>query len=258
LQIQWTSGGTGTMNFVNLYYTLDGSTFSTIASNVVNNGSYNWTVPSADTTTAKIRVSGTDLSTTLATDTSVAFNIGTSATSADDEDEVTAPGTNVFGNSPVTGEIEEISELHAGDYFRALSYATVYYLAADGTRRPFNDSQTFFTWQNNFNNVKIVTDATLPVYSLGAPMLPKPGVVLIKITSNADVFALETDPNNANKALRRLIPDEATAAAIYGSSWADYVIDVDVTLFSRFTKGTEVSSSYSPDLSIMKKRVNLH
>ncbi len=129
---------------------------------------------------------------------------------------------------------------------------------AESTRRPFTDSQTFFTWQDDFSTVLTVTDATLPIYSLGAPMLPKPGVVLMKIVSDPKVYAVETDPSDSNKAIIRWVPDEATATAVYGSDWADYVIDVDVTLFARFTKGSDISSGYNADLSIMKKRVDLH
>ncbi len=260
-EITWETSGTGTVNFVNLYYTLDGSTYTTIEAGSLNDGHQDWIVPSTETSTAKIRVEATDLASALATDTSSAFTIGSTTDDSTDEDttdEVTAPGTNIFGNSPVTGEIEEISDIDPGDYFKAVSYDTVYYLAADGTRRPFNDSQTFFTWQTDFDDVLIVTDATLPVYALGAPMLPKPGVVLIKITSDVDVYAVEVDPSNSNKALKRLIATEELAASLYGSNWADYVIDVDVTLFGRFTLGTPIDDGYDPDLSIMKKRVNLH
>ena len=256
--ITWTTGGTGNISYVNLYYSLDGSTFTSIEAGTVNDGSYTWTVPDADTSTAEIRIEATDLASALDTDTSDSFTIGTVSETDETTEENIAPGTNVYGNSPVTGEIEEISAISVGDYFKAESYSTVYYLDANSTRRPFNDSQTFFTWQDDFSDVLTVTDATLPIYTLGAPMLPQPGVVLMKIQSDSKVYAIETDPADSNKAVIRWVPDEATAVAVYGSGWADYVIDVDVTLFSRFTKGTNITSGYNADTSIMKKRVDLH
>lgn len=169
-----------------------------------------------------------------------------------------APGSGIYGNSPVTGAIEEISAVSFGDYFRANSYDTVYYLTEDGYRRPFMDAQTFFTYEDDFSNVQTVTDATLPFYDLGSPMLPNPSVVLVNIVSDTDVYAIENDPDDDNCALLRLIPDEETAVAVYGSDWADYVIDVDVTLFSHFNFDEEdVDSDYEADTDGMTKREDL-
>lgn len=265
-EITWTDGSTGTVSFIDLWYSTDGgTTYTQIADNTNNDGTYEWTVPEIDSETVTVKVEATDLADVLASDVSEAFAVSTTITETDEGETTTeedsgeeAPGSGIYGNSPVTGEIEEISDIEAGSYFRANSYDTVYYLTEDGYRRPFMDAQTFFTYEDDFSGVLTVTDATLPYYDLGSPMLPNPGVVLVKIVSDVDVYAIEADPDNDNSALLRLIPDEETAIAIYGSDWADYVIDVDVTLFARFNfSEEEVDSDYDADTDGMTKREDL-
>jgi hypothetical protein len=82
-------------------------------------------------------------------------------------------------------------------------------------------------------------------------VLPKPGVVLVKLVDSPTVYSI--DASNVLHA----IPDEATAVALYGADWADYVIDLAPTLFVHFTIGTAMTSSDVVDTSIMKKRETL-
>ncbi len=263
--ITWTSSASnGSMSFanINLMYTVDGSTVQeTIATGTTNNGVYAWTVPDIDTSTAIIQVVGTDLVDALATDASDEYftiGSGTAAdetaedTTEDTSSEVDTPSTGTTGLSPVTGEVEDISVVSLGDYVRSPYFNTVYFIDADedGTlvRRPFMDAQTFMTWQSSWDVVGTVTDATLPTMELGGPMLPKAGIVLIKIQSDARVFAIEGDNTI------RWITSESVAIANYGSNWADYVIDVAPTLMSRFSQGDDVDSDENGDTGVMKTR----
>ncbi len=173
--------------------------------------------------------------------------------------EVTEPSTGQTGVSPVTGELEDISVTSEGDYIRSAYFSTVYYLDSDETtgetvRRPFMDMQTFFTYQDNFDNVKIVTDATLTTIELGQPMLPNPGVVLIKIQSDPKVYAIDT-----NGTTIRWIQTEEIATTLYGEDWNQYIIDIEATFFPRFTRGDDVEEASQIDTEgkEMKKREEL-
>ncbi|WP_205507746.1 lamin tail domain-containing protein [Myxococcus vastator] len=97
--ITWTS--TGVTN-VKLEYTLNGSTWSTLAaSTAAAAGSYAWTVPSSATTTARVRIS--DASDASVSDTSdAAFTLTTTPTGGTgkvliNEVMVNEPGSNVVG-----------------------------------------------------------------------------------------------------------------------------------------------------------------
>lgn len=147
------------------------------------------------------------------------------------------------GLSPVTGKAENISAVVAGDYIKSPSFSTVYYVTGKFTRRPFMDGQTYFTWQDSFTGVKSVTDATLSALPLEGAMLPKPGVVLVKIQSDPKTYAVTANPDDAFKPILRWVASEAVAKELYGAAWSSYVIDVPPTLFPRFKFGASIEKT---------------
>ncbi|MFA6131371.1 MAG: fibronectin type III domain-containing protein [Patescibacteria group bacterium] len=145
--------------------------------------------------------------------------------------------TDPNGPSPVTGEQEDISEVFPGEYIKSPSFPTVYYVTDDLERRPFMDAQTYFTYENSFDMVKVVTDATLPLLNLAGPMLPKPSTVLVKIQSDPKVYVVTRNPDNEYRPILRWLSSESLAIDLYGEQWAEYIIDIPVTLFARFEIG---------------------
>lgn len=255
--ITWQLTSNGTTSFVNIYVSYDnGATWNLVAENADNTGAFNWTVPTVETTEALVKVELSDLTTTPGDDTSNnTFNIISDATSSDAGQGDGNPEDQIMGISPVTGELEPINEIIAGDYIVGASFDTVYFITEDLTRRPFINEQLFFTWQEDFSNVKTVTDATLQALPLGSPMLSQPKVTLIKIMSVNDVYAVEAHPTDSARAIKRLIESEDLAAALYGDDWSDYVTDIEPTLFHYFDDGDPMTSSETIDLSIMQKRI---
>ncbi len=231
-----------------------------------NDGSYLWTAPDVTSDNVTFTITGTDLATDVDTDFSEAFSIVGTASSGDTDSSVseeeaagtTAEGSGVMGVSPVTGEAEEISTVAAGDYIRGASYDTVYYVDADMLRHPFMDAQTYFTYQDDFDSLLAVTDATLTSLTLGGPMLPNAGVVLVKVQSIAKVYAVVI--NDDGETELRWITSEAVATSLYGSAWADYVIDIPDTLWPRFEVGDDVdaASDLEVDTDSMKTRMEVN
>jgi hypothetical protein len=166
------------------------------------------------------------------------------------------PSTATTGLSPVTGEEETISTVAPGMFIRSPSFSTVYYVDEDYTRHPLWDRQTYFTWNDSWDEVTWVTDATLPTMPLGAVLPPKPGVALIKIQSDPRVFAVEEGATMYRPALREIL-NEPTARNLYGPFWNDYVIDLEPTLFSHYTVGEAMSADDAVDRSILKTREEL-
>lgn len=249
IAIDWSTSGTGTIGFVNLYYSVDsGVTWETIATNVANDGSYAWTAPDVEEQNVMVRAVGTDLVTTLATDDSDAFSIGTEADTSD-EDTDTSDDT----STEEDGGTSSVELLADGTYMMGESWDTVY-MIENGMRRPFLDSQTFFTYQNDFSNVVTVDDDELANYTIGEPMLPNPGTVLVKIQSVNSVYAMDADGS------LRWISSEDLAEEMYGSDWADYVIDVPVTAWGHFTFGDDIESvdDLDVDLGDMETRDDLN
>lgn len=158
--------------------------------------------------------------------------------------------------SPVTGLPEAITPVFAGEYVRSPSFPAVYFITNDARRRPFFDTATFFTYADSFAQVKTVTDATLTTLPLGSPMLPKPGVVLVKIQSDPITYVVG-DAGPDGKPILRAIPDEAAAIRLFGLTWADYVIDVPPTLWRWFTISIPIGPEETVPTSQMKKRTEL-
>ena len=165
----------------------------------------------------------------------------------------TPPAGEVLGDTTTD---TSASGIVAGDFIRGASFSTVYRIGTDMKRHPIIDEQTYFTYADAWDSVKFVSDETLSSYVLGTPVLPKAGVVLVKIQSTNSVYALET--NTAEETILRLIPDEMTAKYVYGANWANYVIDVEPTHFKRFVMGLKIDAKYAVNLLQMKTRVFLN
>lgn len=215
----------------NIYYSIDsGESWTLIAEDQLNNGSYSWaTPPSLNSSTVRVRVAGTDLVNEITSD------------SSDADFSVAPSGTELPPITNPTGAVD-ISEVVYGDYIRGVTFPDVYYVdhAADGTllRRPFINEQIFFTWQPNFKNVRYVTDESLPSMRVGIPVLPKSGTVLLKIQSlDNQLFSIF----NVNQ-LRRIV-STAVAAAVYGPAWTQYILVVPPTLYPYFEKGEDIEGA---------------
>ncbi|MBT3230886.1 hypothetical protein HN358_03880 [Candidatus Uhrbacteria bacterium] len=255
-EITWEASPEG-MYYIDLYYLGADGEYVEIATVETNDGSYDWTVP-ADVEDSMIKVVWTDLAEELGSDTSDAdFNDTDTDTTSDDDtaddtaaddttDEAVAPsGT---GISPVTGEEEEITAVEPGDYITSPSFSTVYYVTEDFERRAFISSAVFFTYADSYDEIMDVTDATLTELELGSNMLPNPGVVLVKVQSDAKTYAVDSNYD------LRWITSEEIAIELYGDDWADYIIDVEATFFASFGAGDDVDSSDDITLVDMKTR----
>jgi len=269
----WTSGTNGART--QIYYSFDGGTSYTLIKDYYNGGTseYSWTVPAVETTNGLVKITRSESTYTVSDTSNKVFTIKTSSVSTEEntttetegvqDADLTEESSSVVldgtqsGRSPFNGEIEPIDAVFVGDYIRGVSYPVVYQISSTGTRRPFQNHTIFFTWQDDFSAVRTVSDATLSALTLGAPMLPKPGVVLVKIQSDPRVYAVEADEEDENRQLLRWISSEDMAQTLYGGSWAEYVIDLPPTLMGRFSSGETFLPSDQVDKTILKRRLDL-
>jgi len=134
------------------------------------------------------------------------------------------------------------SELEAGDLFRGETFSAVYYYGDDGLRYVFPNDKTYFTWYENFDDVKWVSDATLAAIQIGGNVTYKPGVKMLKINSDPTVYAVADDGE------LRAIESEDIAQELYGSSWNQLIDDVPDGFFGNYEIGSriELASQYDP------------
>lgn len=122
------------------------------------------------------------------------------------------------------------------------SLPTVYYLGADNKRYVFPNQDTYKTWYADFSGVQTITDAELAALPLGGNVTFRPGVMLVKITTDPKTYAV------SKGGVLRWIKTEAAAQALYGSTWNKMVKDVADSFFTNYTMGSDIASSadYSP------------
>lgn len=250
-EITWESDG-GQASYVNLSYSEDGgTTWETIVTNTLNDGSYNWTAPQIDSDEVLVKIVTTDLALELATDTSDEFSVWYYA------DEDTSEGEEEGAEDDADEEIvDEIDGIMAGDYIKLEGGSTIYYVDSSMMRRPFSDEATYFTYEDDFDAVVEVSADTMAEFSIGAPMLPKAGVVLVKIQSVAKVYMVEEAADGSYEL--RWITSEDVAEEMFGSSWSSYVVDVDATLFTRYETGDDLDEAEDIDTDVMEYREDLH
>lgn len=178
---------------------------------------------------------------------------------ADDDSDDSGVDMPADDSSDDSSDIVPVAGVAPGDVIHSSTSTAVYYVTSTYTRRVFINEQTYFTWFDSFDAVKEVSADTLSALPLDGSMLPKAGVVLVKIQSSPVVYFLDDSSDEFAPELRE-IGDEATAIDLFGSNWADYVIDIEPTFFTKFDSGLEVDASedLGIDVNDMKERENLH
>ncbi len=119
---------------------------------------------------------------------------------------------------------------------------SVYYLGQDQKRYVFPTEATYKTWYTDFSGVQIVSDQELASYGLGGNVTYRPGVRLVKVTTDPKVYAV-----GANGTLR-WIETEAIAISLYGNMWAQQVNDIPDSFFVNYRIGTSIrtATDFSP------------
>ncbi|MDP2709138.1 MAG: hypothetical protein Q8O93_03770 [bacterium] len=135
----------------------------------------------------------------------------------------------------------------AGDLIKMDGLSSVYFLAADGKRYVFPNESTYFSWYSDFSGVVTISQSELESLPLGANVTVRPGTKLVKITTNPKVYVVTSGGSLV------AVPDEATAAALYGANWNQRIIDVPDAFFTNYSISTSVVSATAyPEGSLVK------
>lgn len=118
----------------------------------------------------------------------------------------------------------------------------VYYIGADGKRHAFPNSRVFFTWYANFDSVHAVTAERLGQYPLGANVTYRPGVRMVKFTTDPKVYAV------ARGGILRWVASEELARTLYAESWNQNIDDIPDAFYTNYTFGDDIASDsdFSP------------
>jgi len=123
-----------------------------------------------------------------------------------------------------------------GALIRIASISSVYYCGADGKRYVFPNAQTYATWYKDFSTVQTITLEDMSKIMLGGNVTYRPGVKLVKITTDPRVYAVDRNGT------LRLMVTPAIAAKYYGTNWNKNVADIPDTFFTNYKVGDSVTN----------------
>lgn len=171
------------------------------------------------------------------------LNRNTSETSNDQQP--TAQVTSTEKTSPVL--YPDPPKL-AGNVLVGPKVPTKFYLARDGKRYVFPDeTNTYESWKSVLPPIKTVTQDELESYSLGGNVWYRPGTRLIRIQSDARIFAV------AHGGVLRAI-NEGNAEALFGKDWKTLLDTLQDHYFTNYNPGEPILSlkDYSPAAEVSK------
>lgn len=144
---------------------------------------------------------------------------------------------------PEEGE-EPAEELlySSGDLIKGESGLSVYYYGSDGKRYVFPNEKTYKTWYSDFDSVIEISDTELGTIPIGGNVTYKPGVKMVKITTDPKVYVV------AGGGVLRWVSTETIAEKLYGVGWASQIHDIPDAFFVNYTVGEPITSSsqYNP------------
>ena len=124
--------------------------------------------------------------------------------------------------------------------------STVYYVGPDRKRYFFPSYGVYLSWYSADQPIMTVSKFQMAGLKLGGNVTYRPGVKLVKITTDPKVYAV-----TRNGGLR-WITSETIAKQLYGNSWTTNVVDVDDSYFANYSIGSPVySQSDFPVTAIM-------
>ncbi|MBD3360100.1 MAG: hypothetical protein GF365_05350 [Candidatus Buchananbacteria bacterium] len=133
------------------------------------------------------------------------------------------------------------TDIDYGDLIKASTQA-VYYYGADGKRYVFPSQGVYLSWYDDFSQVKKITDQQLALIPIGGNVTYKPGVYLVKITTEPKVYAVDQDGQ------LKWITSENIANSVYGNNWQQKIKDVPDVFFTDYELAGEIKNSedYNP------------
>ncbi|MFA5954263.1 MAG: RelA/SpoT domain-containing protein [Patescibacteria group bacterium] len=117
----------------------------------------------------------------------------------------------------------------------------LYWYATDGRRYVFPNEETLHTWFPETPKIYRLHNDQLIQIKIGGNVTYKPGIRLVKISTDLKIYAVEKG------GVLRWIENEKLCAEIYGDDWHDLVDEVPDEYFVNYQIGTSIAASADYD-----------
>lgn len=122
----------------------------------------------------------------------------------------------------------------ASQLVRGESDSAVYYIY-NGKRYAFPNEKIYFSWYSDFSDVATVTDIDLAAIPLAGNVTYRPGIKMVKVTTDPKVYAV------ASNSTLRWIASEELAKIFYGDNWNRLIDDVPDAFFTNYNIGQPIN-----------------
>lgn len=112
---------------------------------------------------------------------------------------------------------------------------TVYYYGKDLKRHAFPNSQSFFSWYDNFDSVTSTDEIVMQQIPLGKNVTYRPGKRMVKFQTVDRVYAV------SRGGILRWITTETMAKVLYGENWNTRIDDIADTFYTNYTFGNDIA-----------------
>jgi len=138
-----------------------------------------------------------------------------------------------------------------GDLIKAESNA-LYYFGHNSKRYVFPNEKTYKTWYEDFSSVKTITLDDLSSISIGGNITYRPGVKMVKITTDPKVYAVD------GGGTLRWVTTEDLAISLYGENWNQMIEDIPDAFFTNYSVGEPIESlsDFDPE-AVMSAAVSI-
>ncbi|MCX6739641.1 MAG: hypothetical protein NTZ49_00230 [Candidatus Parcubacteria bacterium] len=131
---------------------------------------------------------------------------------------------------PLTASATISSSLVPGTLIRGSS-DSIYYYGADGKRYVFPTEKTYKTWFITFDTVIAISNELLGEIPIGGNVTYKPGVKLVKITTDPKVYYVDKEGT------LKWVTSESLAKNLWGADWSKKIDDVPDPFFINYKIG---------------------
>ena len=228
-----------------LSYSLDNrKTWTTITTIAFPNTLVSWSVPLlarvGEFVSLKLECQSSDGATQSIAETAFLVSAGSASEPAVPPPPIFSPENERMSAQTISEEksLAEQSFANAcsgASRIKAKTGSTVYYCGIDGTRYPFPDTGTYFSWYKTYDGIHIVSDTAIEEIPIGPPVTYRPGTRLLKLQGNVKVFAV------SKGGVLHWITSERAASQLYGPYWAAKVSDISNESFKNYTIGDPIN-----------------
>ncbi len=132
--------------------------------------------------------------------------------------------------------VVKVDGIQPGDLIKIKNNSAVYYYAEDGKRYVFPNEKVYFSWYDNFNEVKIISEENMAKLPIGGLVTYRPGSKLVTFPTTNDVYVVDKG------GVLRKLKDEKMAEELYGQNWTQLVDDINEAFYSSYKFGSPLEN----------------